>query len=119
MRHVIHALCGLALLVGAESGAAQTLPFEGRWTTHVENCSLQPPPEAGAPVTITAARLVAPPMMTCDFTSVLPGGMSFRIEATCAALGQIGHEFFTFAVLDQRLHWTWGERTGIFDRCPS
>ena len=108
----------LALLLGGGQARADALPFEGKWATRREACAGAQPADGGAPVTITAERLAAPPFMSCAFTSVLPGGTSFRIEASCAAGGQKGDEFFTFAVLAGRLYWSWGGKTGIFDRCP-
>ncbi|MBV9862316.1 MAG: hypothetical protein JO267_09235 [Alphaproteobacteria bacterium] len=108
----------LAVTFSGEAASAQTLPFEGRWATDADRCSPARQAAAKAPITITATSLAAPPAMTCNFTSVLPGGASFRVEATCQAMGRTGHEFFTFAVLGERLYWTWGERTGVFDRCP-
>jgi hypothetical protein len=56
--------------------------------------------------------------MACEFKSVLPGGISYRVEASCDASGQKSDEFFTFAVLSGRLYWSWGGRTADFDRCP-
>jgi len=92
---------------------ADSLPFEGRWTKQGETCVAGQP----APLVLTAKRLEARTVMNCDFTSVLPGGISFRVEADCEASGQKGHEFFTFAVLSGRLYWSWGGQTGGFDRC--
>ena len=104
------------------SAAAQTLPFEGKWASRLEMCvndAGTSSPAGGVLITLTARRLVSS-VMSCEFRSVLPGGMSYRIEASCqAALGQRGEEFFTFAVLDGRLHWTWAGKTGIFERCPN
>ena len=56
--------------------------------------------------------------MTCDFTSVLPGGISFRVEAACDTNGEKGNEFFTFAVMDGRLYWSGAGKTQGFERCP-
>jgi hypothetical protein len=109
----------LAAFVFVGSAAAQTLPFEGKWALHLDRCAIAASPtEPGQPITLTAKRLVAPPVMTCDFTSVQPGGVSFRVQAACDARGQKGDEFFTFAVLNGRLFWSWGEKTQTFDRCP-
>ena len=112
---------GLALVFATVStgAAAEALPFDGKWATDLANCGLAAPDgERHAPITISASQLIAPGVMTCDFTSVLPGGMSYRVEATCEAIGQRGIELFTLAVLDGRLYWTWGGKTGTFDRCP-
>ena len=60
---------------------AQTLPFEGKWATAIEKCGNTTnisPMRPGVPIELTAKRLVAAPFMTCDFESVLPGGVSFR-----------------------------------------
>jgi hypothetical protein len=108
----------IGLLVAPPEARAQTLPFVGKWSSYPENCTKDGGVAQGAPVTITADALTAPPLMNCQFASVLPGGASFRVNATCDAQGQTGHEFFTFAVLGGRLYWSWGERTGIFERCP-
>src|SRR3712207_1227008 len=109
----------IAVMLGASVAAAQSLPFEGRWATRADLCARgrTSPPETGTLITLTARQLKSP-VMNCRFRSVLPGGMSFRIEASCEALGQRGEEFFTVAVLDRRLHWTWAGKTGIFERCP-
>jgi hypothetical protein len=101
--------------------AAQTLPFEGKWALRLETCGNAAgtsPAGPDAPITLTAKCLVAPPFMTCDFKSVLPGGISFRVEAACEAAGQKGDEFFTFAVLGARLYWSWAGKTQAFERCP-
>jgi hypothetical protein len=99
--------------------AAQTLPFEGKWALQADRCNIAPgSTQPSQPITLTAKRLVAAPFMSCDFTSVLPGGISFRVEAACDANGEKGHEFFTFAVLNGRLYWSWGDKTQEFERCP-
>jgi len=106
----------LGTLVAA-SAVADTLPFEGRWAAKPEACA-----KAGSStiaITLTAGRLAAPPLMDCEFTSVLPGGVSYRVEATCDAAGKRGAEFFTFAVLAGKLYWTWGGRTMTFERCEN
>jgi hypothetical protein len=105
-----------AALLGS-SAAAETLPFEGNWATSLERCG-KSATGPGVPIALTAKRLVVAPFITCDFTSVLPGGMSFRVEAACDAAGQKSHEFFTFAVLAGRLYWSWGEKTQDYERCP-
>jgi hypothetical protein len=103
----------------ADGATAQTLPFEGKWALRTDRCAVAAgSTEPGQPIVLTAQRLVAAPFMTCDFTSVLPGGMSFRVEAACDAGGQKGHEFFTFAVLSGHLYWSWGDKTQSFERCP-
>jgi hypothetical protein len=116
-------ICNLVLLtvLGASAAAAaEALPFEGKWATHGETCGGgTSSTDSGTPITVTASRLEALPFMSCDFKSVLPGGMSYRITASCDASGQKGEEFFTFAVLDKRLYWSWGGKTGIFERCPN
>jgi hypothetical protein len=104
-------------LLGAGHARADTLPFEGKWARQPEACEGAPSAGRGVPITITAERLIAPPFMSCEFTSVLPGGISFRIAASCDASGQRSEEFFTFAVLSGRLYWSWGGKTGVFDRC--
>ena len=102
----------LTAVLSAGTAAAEMLPFEGNWAQRIDLCVT-----IDAPITLTARRL-ASSVMTCEFTSVLPGGMSYRIEAACEALGLRGDEFFTFAVLNGRLYWTWAGETGIFERCP-
>jgi len=108
----------LGALIGT-GAAAQTLPFEGRWALRLDRCATAASPtEPGQPITLSAKRLVAAPFMTCEFTSVLPGGASFRVEATCDGAGEKGDEFCTFAVLDGRLYWSWAGKTQAFERCP-
>lgn len=105
-------------VLASGSALAQILPFEGRWTSKPGSCQdSQGGP--GGPVVISANRLVAAPFMRCEFKSVLPGGASYRVEASCDADGQKGEEFFTFAVLAERLYWSWGGQTGTFERCPA
>jgi len=102
----------------ARAAAADTLPFEGRWATQSQSCASDAGSTGGTlPITVTASRLEVPPLMVCDFTSVLPGGISFRVEAACEVEGQHGNEFFTFAVLAGRLYWSWGGKTVGFERC--
>jgi hypothetical protein len=117
MRRFGGALMLASLFAGG--AVAQTLPFEGKWAVQQDRCALASgSSEPGQPITLTAKRLVAAPFMTCDFTSVLPGGVSFRVEAACDAAGQKGAEFFTFAVLSGRLYWSWGGKEQGFERCP-
>ena len=106
----------VAAVLGISAAVADPLPFEGTWAKNPEACG-SGKPDDGARITITANRLVASPFMTCDFTSVLPGGISYRIEASCDANGQKGAEFFTFAVMSERLYWSWAEKTATFERC--
>ena len=111
-------LLAIAAVLDSSAVAAQTLPFEGKWARRLEFCANgagTSSPAAGVLITLTARRLVSS-VMNCEFRSVLPGGMSYRIEASCEALGQRGEEFFTFAVLDGQLHWTWAGKTAIFER---
>ena len=49
---------------------------------------------------------------------MLPGGVSWRIEAECVDGEEKSHEFFTFAMLDGLMHWSWAGRTVTFHRCP-
>ena len=110
----------LALItVMGGSAFAQTLPFEGKWALRLDKCAASASPTGpGQPIVLTAKRLVAAPFMTCDFTSVLPGGISFRVEAACDTNGEKGNEFFTFAVMDGRLYWSGAGKTQGFERCP-
>ncbi|MBM3548258.1 MAG: hypothetical protein FJX54_15015 [Alphaproteobacteria bacterium] len=108
-------LLSLLALLSVGQAMAQPLPFEGRWAMKLEWCVAkdgQPPP-----IRLTAKRLDAI-VMTCDFTSVLPGGVSHRVEADCVAGKDRGREFFGFAKLDDRLYWNWGSRTEGYVRCP-
>ncbi len=117
MRRCLAALAFAALFGG--SAVAQTLPFEGKWALRADRCAVAAgSTEPGQAIVLTAKRLVAAPFMTCDFTSVLPGGVAFRVDAACDAADQKGHEFFTFAVLGGRLYWSWGDKTQGFERCP-
>jgi hypothetical protein len=105
----------LATALSAVTAAAQPLPFEGKWAMKAELCQAgegQPPP-----VHLTARRLDSP-TMSCEFSSVLPGGVSYRVAADCTAGKERGHEFFTFAKLGDLLYWSWGTRTEGFVRCP-
>jgi hypothetical protein len=113
-------ICNLVLLtvIGTGHAIADTLPFEGKWARTKNACGSGVTGDGGAPITLSARRLVAQPLMICEFKSVLPGGISYRVEASCDANGQQGEEFFTFAVLAERLYWSWGGRTATFERCP-
>ena len=93
-----------ALAVGA---AALTLPFEGIWAQQAEDCGKPTAtlPVPRVPITLTAKRLIVRPFFTCEFRSVLPGGASFRVEATSANGKEKDDEFFTIAVLQGRLIW--------------
>jgi hypothetical protein len=105
----------LLALLAVDPAAAQPLPFEGKWAMKAEWCEAkdgQPPP-----IRLTARRLDAI-IMTCDFTSVLPGGASHRVEADCVAGKDRGQEFFGFAKLDDRLYWSWDSHTEGYVRCP-
>jgi hypothetical protein len=44
---------------------------------------------------------------------------SFRVDAACAVGDQKGDEVFTFAVLGDRLYWSWAGKTAVLDRCPA
>ncbi len=82
--------------------------------------SLQPgaaKPGEPPPVILTRSTLTSP-FMTCTFSSVLPGGVSWRVEADCTDGKAKGHEFFGFAVLSELLHWSWDKQTVTFRRCP-
>src|SRR5260221_12823878 len=99
--------------------AAQALPFEGKWARRAALCRADPgqaSEENPLPIVLTQRRLVAAAMV-CEFTSVLPGGLSFRVEADCLAGDAHGHEFFTFARLGGFLQWSWGGRTESFVSC--
>jgi hypothetical protein len=99
-------LAGLSLLAVPGTGAAaDTLPFEGKWARQGASCGAPAGAGDGAPIVVTASSLSASPFMTCTFKSVLPGGISYRVEASCDASGEKGEEFFTFAVLSGRLYW--------------
>lgn len=105
----------LATALPAGTAAAQPLPFEGKWAMKAELCQArdgQPPPVH------LSARQLDSPFITCEFSSVLPGGASFRIEAECTAGKDRGREFFTFAKLGDLLYWSWGTRTEGFVRYP-
>jgi hypothetical protein len=121
-RAAVARVCAASVALTAMLGAgavAQTLPFEGKWALRLDRCTAAASPtEPGQPITLSAAHLIAAPFMTCDFTSVLPGGSAFRVAATCDGAGRKGDEFFTFAVLDGRLYWSWAEKTQVFERCP-
>jgi hypothetical protein len=108
----------VVILLAARAATADTLPFEGKWARQGEPCTAAGAGGDSAPLVITATRLEATGFMTCDLTSVLPGGMSFRVEARCESNGEKGSEFFTFAVLSERLYWSWAGKTGTFERCP-
>lgn len=108
---MVRSLAIVVALLGSAAGAAEPLPFEGRWALRAESCGSE------AEVTTLTAERLHTRVMSCRFGSVLPGATAFRVEADCDALGQTGHEFFTFAVLDGKLYWTWAERTGTFERC--
>ncbi len=112
----------LALTAGllASPVMAQTLSFEGRWAQQVAWCNpASRPADQPAPVVLTRQKLTSP-TMTCDFTSVKPGGVMWRVEADCviAETKERGSDFFGFTVLDGLLHWSWGDRTVTFRRCP-
>lgn len=111
-------LLALVLAVIAAPVSAQPLPFEGRWAQQVAWCTSLPQGRP-APVTLTDKKLTSP-AMTCDFTSVLPGFVMWRIEANCTIVEtkERGSDFFGFTVLDGLLHWSWGDRTVTFHRCP-
>ncbi len=111
-------LFAVVLMVAGQAAAADPLPFEGKWSREGDTCNGSTAGGGAAPIVITAQRLEALPFMTCDFRSVLPGGMSFRVAASCDSNGQKGEEFFTSAVLSERLYWSWGGKTGTFERCP-
>jgi hypothetical protein len=101
--------------------AAEPLPFEGKWALRAEWCQSHPGPpseERPQPIMLTARRLVTD-VMACEFTSVLPGGVSFRVEADCIAGAERGHEFFGFARIGDRLHWSWAGQTGTFVPCAN
>ena len=110
----------LAAAVILVSGAGQTgaaeFPFEGTWVPRGKACEaeLNERHEAIAVITGQGLKFRA---MTCNFESVLPGGASYRVEASCAAAGEQWHEFFTFTALEGRLYWIWAGKTGEFDPC--
>jgi len=115
---MIRFLSVLAALSLAAPAAAQPLSFEGRWAQQTAWCTSLPPGRP-APVVLTRQRLTSP-AMTCDFTSVKPGGVMWRVEADCVVTEtkERGSDFFGFTVLDGLLHWSWGDRTVTFHRCP-
>ena len=115
---MIRFISGLTALSLAVPAAAQPLSFEGRWAQQSAWCTSLPSGRP-APVVLTRQRL-ASPAMTCDFTSVKPGGVMWRVEADCVVTEtkERGSDFFGFAVLDGLLHWSWGDRTVTFHRCP-
>lgn len=115
---MIRLLSVLAFLSHASATSAQPLPFEGRWAQQAAWCTALPPGQP-APVSLTRQKLTSP-AMTCDFTSVKPGGVMWRVEADCTITETMerGSDFFGFTVLDDLLHWSWGDRTVTFRRCP-
>ena len=104
-----------ALALWAGSAGADPLPFEGKWIREGEACA----GGQATPLVLNAKRLDATGLMSCDFTSVLPGGIAFRVEADCESGGHMGHEFFTFAVLSGRLYWGWDGQSKTFERCAN
>jgi hypothetical protein len=108
------ALCALPAV-------AQSLPrdFSGTWALKREWC--RPGPDAPAdqprPFTLGPGRLKIDDM-TCEFISMLPGGIMWRVEADCTAGTAKGKEFFVFSMMDQNLVWGWDTQTAPFTRCP-
>ncbi len=120
MRRFAFTLVGLVFWLAPDAASAQTLPFEGKWARRAELCaptSVPPSEERPAPFTLSALGLTST-IMTCEFTSVLPGGLSFRVEANCIAGTERLREFFIFAVIGEWLHWGWDKGTASFVRCP-
>lgn len=117
---MIRLLAALAVALLSPPVTAQTLPFEGRWAMQAAWCTSTPPGQP-APVRLTRQKLDAG-QFTCDFPSVLPGGVMWRVEADCTFKTEKGtergREFFGFSVIDGLLHWSWGDRTETFRRCP-
>jgi hypothetical protein len=111
----------LAVLALSAPAAAQPLPFEGKWAVELDGCKAGASvPDRMRPITLTR-RKVTTPFMTCDFTSVKPGGASWRVEAACTATAtkEKGRESFGFALIGDLLHWSWGADTATFRRCPT
>ena len=116
MKHLV-AVALLAL--SAAPAMAQPYSFEGKWARKPELCDATTPPTPERPAPITLARDgFDTPFLKCTFSSVLPGGVSWRVEAECLYDGKDkGHEFFTFAMLDNLMHWSWAGRTVTFYPC--
>ncbi len=113
-------LLALVIALLSSPASAQPLPFEGRWAQQAAWCDPAARPADGLPPIVLTRRKLDAGMMTCDFTSVKPGDTSYRVEANCvvAATKERGRELFGFSRVEDVLHWTWGDRTLTFQRCP-
>jgi len=69
-------LCNLTILgmLVTASTFADTMPFVGQWAAKPEACGKAG--DIGNAITLSASRLAAPPLMTCEFTSLLDMGWS-------------------------------------------
>lgn len=117
MIRVIAALAVLALIPPA---AAQPLAFEGTWAVELAACKAGNSALDRVPPIVLTKRNVVTHFMTCEFTSVLPGGVSWRVEAECTATDgkDKAKELFGFALIGELLHWSWDKETATFHRCP-
>ncbi len=113
-------LLGLFIVLLSSPVSAQPLPFEGRWAQQAAWCDPAARPADGLPPIVLTRRKLDAGMMTCDLTSVKPDGATYRAEANCVVTQtkERGRELFGFRRVEDILHWSWGDRTVTFHRCP-